>query len=71
MAVDKKFTEDFNNQIKVLENLRAAVDSAIGRAQANFNKVVKEGKSVKDVFGPGSSKQGSPARSQGGKDHHR
>jgi hypothetical protein len=55
MAVDNKFTEDFNNQIKVLEDLRAAVDSAIGRAHANFNKVVKEGKSVQDVFGPGSS----------------
>jgi len=74
MAIDEKLLESFQDQIDVLKSVEKAVQDAIGRANtrlALLNKPENRGKNIEDVFGPGSSKQGSVAQSQGGKDHHR
>jgi hypothetical protein len=74
MAIDEKFLKSFEDQIDVLKSVEKAVQDAIGRANARLallNKPEHRGKNIEDVLGPGASKQGSVAQSQGGYDHHR
>lgn len=52
MAIDRDdFIKRFQQELKLLRNLKDRVDEAIGRAETKINQVVNEGKSVEDVFG--------------------
>jgi hypothetical protein len=70
MANDSDLVKSFEAQINVLTAMQDGITTAIKTANGQLEEL-RAGKSVQDVFGPGSSKQGSAAQSQGGKDHPR
>jgi hypothetical protein len=70
MASDSDLVKSFLAQINVLTAMQDGIGAAIRTANGQLAEL-RAGKSVEDVFGSGSSKQGSAAQRQGGKEQHR
>jgi hypothetical protein len=49
MAVDKDFIERFNEQIRVLENIKESVEGAIKTAKGQLKRI-EAGEPMDDVF---------------------
>jgi len=49
MEIDKDFLDNFEYQIKLLENMKKSIDEAIGRANGRLDRI-RKGESIESVF---------------------